>query len=906
MNTRDIPANLLYVVKVFALLVVFGTLFSLVRPHHVFAITPDSIPDDLRPGISRYDTSSSSSCRNTPPQDYDYVFWGSPPGHSLTDTIKQQVAYGKEATVDLQLNQTIFLCKTIVDVDGHNYNDIGLPQDGTPTTDALTWSSTDTVCTHAANVTGMTTLPETIWPGSGCATSVPAYGNVSTPVTYQVNYDGNSRYWFNTPPDFTYTSPPVTFTTPQTIQVSLNVSEVENFYNGNYYCVDGGQAATGSPPSYGCGASQVQFDVLLTPTGAPPEGNLDTPTCTTITGWASDPTTTNPVYVDVYYNGGSEQRVLADLPYSGEGNHGFSTTVPAAFQESDSPVEVTAYAENATGGTQIELGNSPGETAICDHPPSSDLGTPTCGDGIYGWAFDADDSSKSVDMEAYVDGPKGGGGQLIYRPTPTSILNTSVNNAYHITGNHGFDIGVYPYAGYTARTYYVYADDILANGNPGPPANDSLVGVYTIGPCATFTCGSLSPPSIISGSAFTLTTNVLEAGMGDGGTPPKDPGGTYTVTVNGTTHTGYAVTPGTNVTIISDPINLDGSASAYNVTWSFTYNGVSSGTCNGSVAVEYAPYFRVYSGDVAVGDDFTAIDGTCNTRLSSIYGWPNPTLAAGNVWNGGAGSQFGELATHKIIGAASAANVAAPPQAIATTPTPDGGPPLGLSFANSTGYVDTTPGTDEYGGGFSPDSPDCMIDYFDAAPQPASMTPITSGPIPSSSGNYYSNGDINLTGGTLNTGSKVTIYVKGNVEISSSILYATPWNTVNDIPNFQLIVSGNITIDNAVGELDGIYVAQPTDNNDNTNSNGVIYTCETAPPGDIYDACANQLKIYGAFVARKVQLLRTYGNVSGSGQDDIGTKASEVFYYSPAMFGGDQPGQLSPNYDSIANLPPIP
>src|SRR5690606_32751320 len=72
---------------------------------------------------------------------------------------------------------------------------------------------------------------------------------------------------------------------------------------------------------------------------------------------------------------------------------------------------------------------------------------------------------------------------------------------------------------------------------------------------------------------------------------------------------------------------------------------------------------------------------------------------------------------------------------------------------------------------------------------------------------YYEGDVLNLSGGNF-TGRKV-LYVSGDVVINSNIEYNTsPWGSVENIPNFTLVVDGNIFINRNVTQLDGLYVAQ--------------------------------------------------------------------------------------------------
>ena len=90
--------------------------------------------------------------------------------------------------------------------------------------------------------------------------------------------------------------------------------------------------------------------------------------------------------------------------------------------------------------------------------------------------------------------------------------------------------------------------------------------------------------------------------------------------------------------------------------------------------------------------------------------------------------------------------------------------------------------------------------------------------------------------------------------------------TSTNIPSFALNVKGgNIYIDPAITELDGLYVASK----DGAGRGGKIYTCGTAsgasfapmPAASLFNGCHQQLVVYGAFVANQVNLMRTFGSL---------------------------------------------
>jgi hypothetical protein len=138
-------------------------------------------------------------------------------------------------------------------------------------------------------------------------------------------------------------------------------------------------------------------------------------------------------------------------------------------------------------------------------------------------------------------------------------------------------------------------------------------------------------------------------------------------------------------------------------------------------------------------------------------------------------------------------------------------------------------------------------------------------------------------------GKYVILYVDGNVVISNNlIMESSGWTTTDSIPTFDLIVKGNIYVQNNVNQLDGWYIAQPK----NDGTKGEITTC--AKPGgglynlassELYTNCATQLVINGSFTAKKVHFLRTANSLrDGSLREAAPGKAAEVFRFSPETY----------------------
>ena len=228
--------------------------------------------------------------------------------------------------------------------------------------------------------------------------------------------------------------------------------------------------------------------------------------------------------------------------------------------------------------------------------------------------------------------------------------------------------------------------------------------------------------------------------------------------------------------------------------------------------------------------------------------------------------------------------------------------PSGLAFANNPIESGT------YGGLLG--SVPCIPDYY--AAKPATTTPLPANVTSMGTGAYGATGTTTLTGGNVNPGERVTVYVEGDVYIASNIVYTPNW-TFRNIPLFQLVVKGNIYIDNNVTQLDGAYIAQP-----NGGVGGNIYTCTTSAAalplnGSLYNTCNTKLTVNGLFSAKQVHLMRTSGTISQSQSTEsrAANNAAEVFNYNPSVWiaqpaaGSNTNNTKAGEYDAITSLPPI-
>lgn len=321
------------------------------------------------------------------------------------------------------------------------------------------------------------------------------------------------------------------------------------------------------------------------------------------------------------------------------------------------------------------------------------------------------------------------------------------------------------------------------------------------------------------------------------------------------------------------------------------------------------PYVKVYSGDVISGTRY-ATSGICVNKDASVEGWN-----INNTAFTGAGANLAVFAQNRIYGFASGQGL----------PVADNSAyaPANLSFGNasvaSIGSDYTNGGL--FGGNYN--GGNCIPNFYGELNElPVVETWPAHGINQSTtySNQNFQSGAVTLPGdaapvGTVTNSAKVRLFADGNVFINGDI--AADSSTVTSpeqIPTFTLVTRGDIYISKDVGRLYGTYIAQPRA--DGTGGN--IYTCASAPniaykiDSDGYTNCQKQLVVTGAFVANKVNLLRTKGSLMKDGGGGIGgsgyQNAAEIFRYNPLMWlrqAASEETQGNWDYDTITTLPPV-
>lgn len=332
------------------------------------------------------------------------------------------------------------------------------------------------------------------------------------------------------------------------------------------------------------------------------------------------------------------------------------------------------------------------------------------------------------------------------------------------------------------------------------------------------------------------------------------------------------------------------------------------------------PYVKAYGGDVAAGGGFGDV---CTAVYPGIFAYMRP-LGEQNT-RSGSGSQLASYAWGSgdesgITGFASAnlRDNSHPPRASESKK---------LTFANFNVPGSSLDSLRPFiGGKLLSGDPGCLPDYFSKMAfgegsdniQALPLTNVTMNNLQAGKQTKFRGSLLTITGGSLPAGKRHTTLVEGDAVITGNITYGNfTISNVSNIPNFTLVVKGDIYISDAVSRLDGRYIAQPRDD----GTGGRIYTCASGTsPLNNYDRCNRQLTVYGNFTAQQVVLGRTFGDIeqsrareglSGLGLGTQDTRAGEVFVFTAAELYLGQPvsrSEISPtsgNYQSISTLPPI-
>ncbi len=523
---------------------------------------------------------------------------------------------------------------------------------------------------------------------------------------------------------------------------------------------------------------------------------------------------------------------------------------------------------------------------------------------IYGWAEDQDSPDTPLEVHVYKDYQAGTAPPW----DPGNPFGGFIDFTTADATTNQFEIDISGHTDAGQHTFYVYLIGVNSSGVPdgmNPQAENSP---FVVGPCLAPSCGNLTltPSQPEPGQPFTARVSfsfnaatpsdesynvrfVHPGGVSYGGANPMSvvvPAGTrnFSVDFSGITgvegrHTGQ--------------FELTG---AYNLTCTFNFGGDFP-----VIMITRKPYIRAYGGDVFVGGSFAASGCTNPAEIKTYNQGPGAFR--------GSGAQFAAQALGRI-------------EQFTSATLRSSQRPTGLSFANSSVPV-TYP---NLGGNFGAEH--CVENWFNK--KDASLTSPNTGDSANLTGLfasastdvthlYYdpSDGALNIsTNQPLRNGKRIALFVEGNVSIESNITYES-WSSIDSIPSFYLVVKGNIYIAPGVSQLDGVYIAQPTDPSAATIDDGKIITCASDVGeysmaewgGRCSPPAAGRLTVNGAFIAQQVKLHRLAGTMQDGNENEFvaDSRAAEVFNYGPEVYLAQPPFHvdLRPGFDSITSLPPI-
>ncbi len=412
-----------------------------------------------------------------------------------------------------------------------------------------------------------------------------------------------------------------------------------------------------------------------------------------------------------------------------------------------------------------------------------------------------------------------------------------------------------------------------------------------------------------AGASYNVTCSWTITGLASGSLSPTGTSGTCNQAIS--SNNPIVVVNKRYTATTATPI---GTQVCLNITLGVPAGLGTSSTQQACTTVVAKPYLKAFGADVRAGCTDPAVGGGAGT--ASISSW-NRGSAAGFA---GAGGIFAAFALGTIDEFASAQG--------GSTAAGLAPPGKGLSFASAPG---------SYGGSYGTGS--CLADYYGSRPTAARPGELTLTPLTTTSwgaGSAAANpgihqvltrtGNLTVNGGTLQPGTRVTLYVQGDVAIAGNITAASATaGDVLSIPSLTIVACGNIAIGSGVQQLHTVLIAQARTGSaacDTTTPNGQIYTCANGfsvlpvTPAN-YATCNNQLVVTGALLAQRVHFTRTFGTLSrhGSAAADFlrsgngVANAAEVIQYNPLTWilpaGTVNSSSGPPSYDAVTTLPPV-
>lgn len=309
------------------------------------------------------------------------------------------------------------------------------------------------------------------------------------------------------------------------------------------------------------------------------------------------------------------------------------------------------------------------------------------------------------------------------------------------------------------------------------------------------------------------------------------------------------------------------------------FNSPADQTAQDCSVVAKTPYVHFLGGDVWAGGGFAAVaPGTCATQAGITTVTRSRALADGTT--PGSGTTYAAFALGRITNFGSGS--------VSRVTTTGQGDNWTFSNINSSNL------------GFFGLSQRCITDYVDTYQSSPTIAPgiIDVGCNNASCGGGGS-GAWRVTGnatlrGSLGIALRKVYLVSGDVTIDANIQYPPTYSAAAHIPSLVVIATGNIYINSAVQQMDGIYIAR-----------GTVYTCYPKVEPATSSTCPERLTLNGSVSANRIDLFRTSG---ADGTTPPTQKApAERFILSPEVYLNNalnQTTQTTITTSSVRELPP--
>jgi hypothetical protein len=523
---------------------------------------------------------------------------------------------------------------------------------------------------------------------------------------------------------------------------------------------------------------------------------------------------------------------------------------------------------------------------VTNIPTDARVNTTTSCTTISGWAIDRDVPRAQLMVEVYMNRPRGTSGAVRITPAgppagvrandPTPRISGVAWVPAAELGRHGFNIGI---AGRisagTSRRFYIYIWGVDISGRQvRVPLSISR----------TITCPA-------SGSySLSVDANAISVNLDDEEDPSE-------ATFNSDCR--LSITPTASVTInsvqiqrnyyyvqsgVSTPLSTD------NRTANVTTNATGTYDCGNP-----APTIPLPSG-LSAGDTvcetITVSPGGGNGTVSSgVLTIPSPAPASvtDNTCTPVVNKPYISVLGNDVFAGTSADSWFGPPTASGVYGFARGSTGTEVQIGIlALGPIDTsnvlakqkfadTPCCGNFGAIHVPPNYD----------PPAGISSTDMSSIPSNGKYTYTPNSIG--GITIPVGTRLVLYVSGNITITDFISYSNSgsWGSISQIPSLTIVATGNITIYNKATNIDAVLVSE-----------GTIFTCEESIKNNLFANCNNQLTVNGALISKSIKWRRTSGSLRGGGP-------AEVINYTPEVYMGGSTPSGGIETQSITSLPPI-